>query len=188
MATVWRREDAETEDYPGLWVHDGRVSGSITVSQSRLPLWAFAGWDWDEVVASWDYIETEYGWTEDRQGEFLHNLLEARGEFGRLLLTIADMHRIECERDDVTIDQAAAEGHPAVSSDGGLVLITPGDPNALRMRGWWEHDDLRARMVAQLQACIDLLEDEPSCEDTCQERCAHPGEFSECEIGVSDDH
>jgi hypothetical protein len=39
---VWREPSEESVDlYPGLVVHDGRVSGSITTGRSRLPLWAF---------------------------------------------------------------------------------------------------------------------------------------------------
>jgi|ERR1019366_4150915 hypothetical protein len=90
----WRSPGKESADlYPGLVVHDDRVSGSITVGKSRLPLWAFAGWDWDEVVSGWDYIESEYKWTHDKNAMFLHNLLEMRGEFGRLLLILADAER-----------------------------------------------------------------------------------------------
>jgi hypothetical protein len=94
---IWREPDEESVDlYPGLVVHDGRQSGSITVDRSRLPYWAFAGWDWDEIVTGWDYITTDYGWTEERHRLFLHDLLEPRGEFARLLLVIADAER--CDR------------------------------------------------------------------------------------------
>ena len=68
------------------------------MGQSRLPLWAFAGWDWDEVVAAWDYIETEYGWTEAKQQELIRCLLEMRGEFARLLLVLVDAQRCEERR------------------------------------------------------------------------------------------
>ena len=94
------REPAEEsiDLYPGLVVHDGRQVGSITISRSRLPIWAFAGWDWDEVVRGWDYIETEYGWTEEKNRMFLRHLLDVRGEFARLLLVLADAERCEYRR------------------------------------------------------------------------------------------
>ena len=96
--TPYRRPAEESHLYPGLCLADNRVTGSITVGCSRLPLWAFAGWDWDEVVHGWDYIEKDYGWTHAKQAGFLHDLLQNRGEFGRLLLLLADAERCEHAR------------------------------------------------------------------------------------------
>lgn len=135
----WRDPAEESVDlYPGLVVSDDRVSGSITVGRSRLPLWAFVAWlpdlGWDEVVRSWDYIEKPepdgYGWDADKMGEFLHCLMEMRGEFGRLLLVMADAER--CER-----RRGRAFG-PA----------------------WWETKKHRRRVAAQLRRCLDALEAE----------------------------
>jgi hypothetical protein len=129
----WREPDAETNEYPNLWVHDGRVSGSITVGPSRLPLWSFVGWvptlGWDEVVKSWPYIEDEYGWTADRMGEFLHYLMEQRGEFARLLLVLADAERCE---------------HVRGQWD----------------KPWWQTKVHRKRVRKQLQRCLDVLGEE----------------------------
>lgn len=127
--SVWRDPAEESVGlYPGLVVHDGRVSGSITVSRSRLPLWAFVGWlpelGWSEVVKSWDYIEKDYHWTAEKMSEFLHSLLEQRGEFGRLLLVLADAERRE-------------SGHGRV---------------------WWEKKTDRKRIAAQLRRCLAALE------------------------------
>lgn len=95
----WRRPAEETLNlYPGLVVCDDRQTGSITVDRSRLPLWAFAGWDWDDVIAGWDYIETEYGWTHAKHSHFLYCLLNLRGEFARLLLVLADAERCDAGR------------------------------------------------------------------------------------------
>ena len=121
----------ETVDlYPGLCVHDERVSGSITVSRSRLPVWAIIGTligeGWDAVVESWDYIETEYGWTKNDMSNFLYFLMESRGEFGRLLLTIA-----EAERKGNT---------------------DSGD------QPWYERPELRDRVREQLERCIGVLD------------------------------
>lgn len=93
---VWRDPPDETVDmYPGLVVADNRVTGSITIGVSRLPMWALAWYSYDDAVFAYPQLD-EYGWTGQRHHEFLHDLLEARGEFARLLLTLADAER--CDR------------------------------------------------------------------------------------------
>jgi hypothetical protein len=127
----WNTPDVESIDlYPGLVVHDGRVTGSITVGESRLPLWAFAGWDWDEVVHGWDYIETDYEWTREKQCEFLYSLLNLRGDFARLLLVMADAERIEHNR--------------------GAPFSGP--------KNWWETKKHRKRVGDALRRCLEVLE------------------------------
>jgi hypothetical protein len=126
--TVWREPPAMTEDYPGLVVHDGRVTGSITVGQSRLPLWAFI-WsaihkDWTDVEAGWSPTE-HYGYTADDLSDFLGHLLNLRGEFGRLVLVLADMER----RDRRPMGRA-----------------------------WWERPKKRQRVIDQLRRCLNALE------------------------------
>lgn len=98
MSGPWRDPDEESADlYPNLVVHDGRVAGSITVGRSRLSLWAFVGTairdGWDGVERGWE--PGRYGFTADDMADFLHYLLEARGEFGRLLLVLAAAERSE---------------------------------------------------------------------------------------------
>lgn len=95
----------ETEDYPGLVVDDERVSGSITAGRSRLPLWAFTGMGvvhgWQEVETGWPDIEGPYyRWSAEKQAEFLTDLLELRGDFGRLICVLADAERRERSRGD----------------------------------------------------------------------------------------
>ena len=130
---VWREPPVETEDYPGLVVHDARVTGSITAGRSRLPLWAFIA---DVVRRGWasaehGYEPSRYGWGADRMARFLYALLEHRGEFGRLICVLADVERRDFERDD-TDD------------------------------GWWFKDDVqRARLAAQLRRCLEALEEQP---------------------------
>lgn len=96
-----RDRSEETEDYPGLVVCDERVTGSITIGASRLPLWAFAGvavlHGWDEVERGWE--PSEYGWDARKQAEFLGDLLEQRHEFARLLCVLADVERKHREKD-----------------------------------------------------------------------------------------
>jgi hypothetical protein len=93
---VWRSPDVESLDlYPGLVVHDGRVSGSITIGQSRLPLWAVIH---TALNGGFDRVELEYGptgWNGEEFTHFLYNLLESRGELARLLLVLADVERQE---------------------------------------------------------------------------------------------
>lgn len=95
--SVWREPSAQTEDYPGLVVHDGRVSGSITLGRSRLPMWAFIGRlaqdGFEDATRDWDDL---YGWDAEKMDELLYNLFEVRGEFARLLLMLADAER--CDR------------------------------------------------------------------------------------------
>lgn len=103
VGTPWRHPAVESDNlYPGLVVHDGRVTGSITVGKSRLPLWAFITWavgNWDEIESG--YAPTEnYGFTEKDLSSFLYNLMELRGEFGRLLLVLADAERCEHNTSD----------------------------------------------------------------------------------------
>lgn len=81
------------ELYPGLVVHDHRVCGSITVGQSRLPVWAVPMDCWLEE--NWDYAKADYGVSDEHLSEFVHDLLEARRDLGRLLLVIADCERRE---------------------------------------------------------------------------------------------
>ena len=89
MSGPWRHPDEESVDlYPGLVVHDGRVSGSITAGRSRLPLWAFS---WEAITRGWGEVETgyepgRYGIGAEDFAQFVTDLLEQRGEFGRLVL------------------------------------------------------------------------------------------------------
>lgn len=88
----WRQPDEETEGlYPGLVVHDGRVSGSITIGPTRLPIWAiplrFDEWD--------EYADGHSPISERDAVEFVHNLIQSRGEFARLLLVLAESERTE---------------------------------------------------------------------------------------------
>jgi len=79
-------------------VHDGRVTGSITLGQSRLPVWALmadlCGRGWPAVERNWPQV-LEYRWTADRFAAFLCDLTESRGEFARLLLALAAVQRRE---------------------------------------------------------------------------------------------
>lgn len=99
MSGPWRTPDAESVDlYPKLCVHDGRVSGSITVGQSRLPLWCLIGdaihEDWSVVEDNWSPTAS-YGFTASDLASFLGNLTDLRGEFARLLLVLADAERLD---------------------------------------------------------------------------------------------
>src|SRR5262249_20645981 len=97
---IWRDPPEESIDlYPGLVVHDGRVSGSITFGRSRLPVWAifpqviYDGWA--RAEGDFPQIRTEYGWDRLRASELMSHLMEMRGEFARLLCVLADADRQE---------------------------------------------------------------------------------------------
>lgn len=121
--------------YPGLVVSDGdhsRVTGSITVGRTRLPVWAFIGSvierGWDETHDYYDEdgkYEAEFGKAE--ASAFFHYLMQHRGEFGRLLLILADAERC--------------------------------NPNFRRT--WWETKRHRKRVGDQLQRCLALLDAHP---------------------------
>lgn len=93
---VWSRPARETVDYPGFCVHDGRVSGSITAGESRLPLWCLI---YETVHDGFAAVEKDradtHGLTADSFSGFLYDLLEMRGEFGRLLCVLANAERVE---------------------------------------------------------------------------------------------
>lgn len=137
MAPVWREPGEESIDlYPGLVVDDDRVTGSITFGCSRLPLWAVTadlvkGSGWESVERGWEQLP-EYGWDAQRMADFLHDLLEARGEFARLLLVLADGQRTERESDDP------------------------------RVQAWWEQDCSRQRVLEQLERCAAALRSDAS--------------------------
>lgn len=130
---IWREPAEESTDlYPGLVVHDNRVSGSITVGPQRLAFWYFIG---DVIRAGWFEAVEEYGpfpegYTAEDAASFFYDLMEHRGEFGRLLLVLADAHRRERER-------AATES----AND----------------RPWWEEKAERTPVVLQLHRCLDAL-------------------------------
>ena len=144
---ILRDPPAETEDYPGLIVADNRVTGSITTGRSRLPLWAFA---WNALTEGWAVVEngwqpSKYGYTADTMGLFLANLLNQRGEFGRLICIMADVERIEEEL-------------------GGPLADVP---------AWWETPIQKQRMITQLKRCLAVLEppaDEPRLDDAPSEQ------------------
>lgn len=127
----------ETVDlYSGLVVHDGRQSGSITIGRSRLPLWSIIRTailcDWDEVERGWSPGE-HYGYTDRDLADFLGDLMELRGEFGRLLLILAAAERYERE-----VIDARDELLPWVS--------------------WWESPEVVDRVRLQLLRCLAELD------------------------------
>lgn len=158
MRSVRRRPGVESVGlFPGLVVWDDRVSGSITIGRSRLPIWSIIASaivsGWDEVEAGWEPT-ARYGFTEQHLVKFLHDLLQARGELARLLLILADVERLEQEREDAVFEEHAPGE--------GVVDITDGTVHGHPLPGrWWDDDELRGRVVEQLRRCIDVLEATP---------------------------
>lgn len=98
--------------YPGLVVSDGkhsRACASITIGRSRLPMWAimgtalYKGWkDVEEEYYPEEYNEQYHSFDREKASEFFYNLMEHRGEFGRLILILADVERCSTLRWDWT--------------------------------------------------------------------------------------
>jgi len=154
---VWREPAEETVDlYPGLVVHDGRVTGSMTTGRSRLPLWCFVYTaiteGWGEVEDNWK--PSEYGWTAERFASFLYDLLEMRGEFARLLLLLANTTRVDDEREQAAMDeQAPGQGVVQIK-----VFDSDPDDAVTLPPPWWLTPELRDPIVAQLRRCLETLE------------------------------
>jgi len=156
MGYPWRDPDEESVDlYPGLVVHDGRHSGSITYGCTRLPVECIIHtaltMGWDEVEEGW--TPSAYGWDATRTAHFLSDLLEARGEFGRLLLVLANAERLEQEREEKALD-----AHTEATGDT-VINVSPWDPDAVKMPPpWWDDPELSAPVADQLRRCLEALE------------------------------
>ena len=130
--SIWRDPSEEREEFPGIWLADNRVSGSITLGRSRLPLWCLVytlvSEGWPGVEAGW-MPGVEAGWMpghgRDVTSDFLYNLLSQRGEFGRLLCALATAEH-----------------------------LLPEDSDEM----WQEIEELAAPVRAQLQRCLDVLD------------------------------
>ena len=147
---IWRTPAEESTDlYPGLVLADDRVTGSITIGRTRLPLWAVIS---EVIRKGWDFVEEEYypdldsdninfgestpeenrarciqeyySFNAEKAAEFFYNLLEQRGELGRLVLLLADVERMSTFQ-----------------------------------RHWTETKKHRQRMIKQLRRCLEILEE-----------------------------
>lgn len=98
---VWRTRATETHGFPKLMVNDNVMSGSINVRGTRLPLWAIISTaineGWESVKDGW--CPEHYGYSGQDLAHFLYCLLEQRGEFGRLLLLLANVEKPEYRAD-----------------------------------------------------------------------------------------
>lgn len=146
----WRHPAEETVGYPNLVVHDGRQSGSITVGQSRLPLWAIISTaitrDWDEVEAGWSPTEN-YGFTQDDLVQLVYSLFQLRGDFARLILALANGQRVDEQMSD------AHYAENGVELDPGVVDITHVSPPPR----WWDTPELAAPVAVLLERCLTIV-------------------------------
>lgn len=152
---VWRIPDEESEDlYPGLVVHDGRVTGSLTIGPSRLPVWAVIAHlcrgGWDYVLEGWPYVEEDYDFGERDINRFLYNLTNLRGEFARLLAVLAGAEYQEDERRNNQWEQHCEEVHPDEDS----VICECGVPDP---PAWWNDLELATPVIEQLDRCSEIL-------------------------------
>jgi len=90
---IWREPSIQTNGFPKLMVNDDVQTGSINVRGTRLPLWAIISTaineGWNQVEKGWA-PNKHYGFGSEDLAHFLYCLLEQRGEFGRLLLVLAN--------------------------------------------------------------------------------------------------
>jgi len=100
----WRWPGVESDDlYPGLSLNEERVSGSIVIDHGRLNLSAIVGF---AIRDGWSAVESYWAprhyptFTGSDFADFLHDLLECSGEFGRLLLVLADAERHDRDREE----------------------------------------------------------------------------------------
>jgi len=81
-------------------VDDDRVSGSITVGRSRLPVWVLYSRLCGETI---EELATDYNVAvDDIKGvlRLAYWITECRGEFARLTLTLADVERRAADLED----------------------------------------------------------------------------------------
>jgi hypothetical protein len=161
-----------TEDYPGLVVDDGRVSGSITMGHSRLPLWCViqtivkAGYG--AAIRSHPDIVNRA--TSDEIGWFLYDLLENRKKLARLLCVLADVERREREarwnqfgRNAVYLHNATPEVRDEIALKitalglGPLVEVDGRNSHSAR-RWWYAETENVARVRKALLSCLEHLQ------------------------------
>jgi hypothetical protein len=165
-------EDKVTEDYPGFVVHDGRVTGSITVGHSRLPLWCLINTMVDAGYSTTveDYPTLSTYATADDIASFLYDLLEHRREFARLLCVLADVERQKREAGEREYRPNAVyyyDGNPPLSEKlkpalrqaglGPVIRIDPGNLSSA-LQPWYKDPGSRERVRAALRRCLDELD------------------------------
>lgn len=155
MSQPWRSPAVETVGlYPDLVVCDNRVAGAITIGQSRLPVSAILSTaishDWAEVEAGWSPTE-HYGFTESDLRAFLHDVLELRGDFARLILAFANAERVDEDRSDAAMK---AE----ITNEGGDEFGIYDVTNWQGPKAWWEDAELAAPVLDLLRRCVTILE------------------------------
>ena len=150
------QQDKATEDYPGFVVHDDRVTGSITLGPTRMPLWApistmiQAGYD--AAIECWPSLPAEG--SPEAIGSFLEDLFQQRKEFGRLLCVLADVERQERVTRDTDI------------------------------KPWYGHPEHVKRVRTALQNCLQHLNDVASQEYECLVGDAALGIYPSSRLGI----
>lgn len=145
----WRRPGYSGDDiYPPFACDDGMRAGGVNIGSTRQLVHDLTGailmGGWDEAVDSYG----EQACSSDDYGQFLHDLLDMRGEFGRLLLHLAAAVRLARERDDAKIDAHWAEAHPNAAMC---------DCMAVDHLAWHEDPDVYRPVVEQLRRCLAVL-------------------------------
>lgn len=97
--------------YKPLLVNDARVSGSITLGDSRLPIWAIPHhFDIQTHQGTETYTDAYDQEISDADlGNFLDDLLNCRKSQARLLLALANNSRLESKRSQLWLIEALTE-------------------------------------------------------------------------------
>lgn len=148
----WQRPGYRGDDiYPPFACDDGMRAGGVNIGNTRQLvhdlLWSVVGGGWERAVSDYG----EQCCTADDYARFLHDLLDVRGEFGRLLLTFAAAEKAEADKDEAAVSKHFAEVHPneeVCDCETGVY------------RSWWEDPELSEPVVAQLRRCLDVLTDD----------------------------
>lgn len=145
----WQQPGYKGDDiYPGFGCDDGMRAGGINIGNTRQLVHDLIG---SILEGGWDEAETDYGTqtcTDREYGRFLHDLLDMRGEFGRLLLLLAAAVRIAVIKDDAKVNAHWAEAHPGAQMC---------DCMAIDHLAWWEDPEVYGPVVEQLRRCLNVL-------------------------------
>lgn len=146
----WQRPDYHGDDiYPPFGCWDKMRAGGVNIGNTRQLVHDLIG---SILTGGWDQAVSEFGdqaCTDDDYGRFIHDLLGVRGEFGRLLLTLAAAEKAEHDKVEADSERHFAEVHPGshLCDCGGRIPLA-----------WWEDPDLSRPVAEQLRRCIDVLE------------------------------
>jgi hypothetical protein len=139
-----------------LVVHDGRVGGRITAGASRIPIEVLLpeAFGFSSPYIEFAEVEAEHGVGREALCSFLEQLLTVKGDLARLLLVLADAERRWREQlfRPYLQEQKQRARERGEDTSHGFDIDPAGYPGP-----WWEHEQLRTPVVAQLRRCLATL-------------------------------